>query len=126
MNANDDHASARFTNAAGAEDLVMDFGGLGMWLYGEAWGPWTQISTWDPNRIKEVKFVGGSQDYELLAESNAGGLYWGNWNGSAFTWTLITNDDHRPQQRLLRNVRHRWHGQRRRRGHHSDDRGRSL
>jgi len=88
-----DHASAQFTNTAGAEDLVMDFSGLGLWLYQESWGPWVQISSMSVNRIKEAKFVGGSQDYELLAEDNAGGLYWGNWNGSTFVWTLITNDD---------------------------------
>ena len=91
VNGNDDHTSAHFTNTAGAEDLVMDFGTLGIWLYRETWGPWYQISGMDPNRIKEVKFVGGSQDYELLAHDNAGGLYWGNWNGSTFVWTLITS-----------------------------------
>ena len=91
-NSNDDHASARFTNAAGAEDLIMDFGALGLWLYKETWGPWVQVSGMSVNRVKEVKFV-GTQDYELLAEDNAGGLYWANWNGTGMTFTLITSTD---------------------------------
>ncbi len=89
VNSNDDHASAKFTNASGAEDLVMDFGSLGIWLFKQnVGGGWVQVSTMNPNRVKEVKFVGG-QDYELLAEDNSGGLYWGNWNGSGMDWTLI-------------------------------------
>jgi len=92
VNYNDDQVSAHFTNAAQAEDLVMDFDTLGIWLYNQLWGPWVQISSMSPNRLKEVMFVGGTDD-ELLAENNAGGLYWGNWNGSTFAWTLITNLD---------------------------------
>lgn len=89
---NDDHASAQFTNTAGAEDLVMDFGSLGIWLCNEDDVSWTQISTMSPNRIREVKFMGVS-DYELLIEDNLGGLYWWNWNTSGGTSTLITNTD---------------------------------
>ncbi len=89
ITSNDDHASAKFTNASGAEDLVMDFGSLGIWLFKEnPGGGWVQVSTMNPNRVKEVKFV-GSSDYELLVHDNAGGLYWGNWNGSGMNWTLI-------------------------------------
>jgi hypothetical protein len=92
VNSNDDHATGHFTNAAGAEDLIMDFGStLGLWLYGEAWGPWYQISTMWADRVKAVKFVGGPDD-ELLAQNlDTGYLQWGNWNGTTFTWTNITN-----------------------------------
>jgi len=92
VTANDDHASAKFTNSAGAEDLIVDFGGLGLWLYKEDLSGWVQASSMSANRVKEVKFA-GTQDYELLAEDNVGGLYWGNWNGGGMTWTLITDDD---------------------------------
>ncbi len=91
INTNDDHVSAQITNTAGAEDLVMDFGTLGIWLYKQDGSGWVQISTMSPNRVKEVKFVGG-QDYELLVDDNDGGLYWGNWNGSTFLWHLITSE----------------------------------
>ena len=76
---------------------MADFASLGLWLWKSNSSGWVQISPMSANRVKEVKFVGGSQDYELLAEDNAGGLSWGNWNGSTFVWTLITNDDHRPE-----------------------------
>jgi hypothetical protein len=90
----DDHASAQITATTGREDLVIDFGSLGMWLYKGDSSGWVQISSWSPNRVKPVKFVGG-QDYELLAESNDdGGLYWGNWNGSGMTWNLIMASGH--------------------------------
>ena len=96
VNANDDHASAQFTNTSGAEDLVMDFASLGLWLLEEdSHTAWHQISTMSVNRLKEVKFV-GAQDYELIVEDNAGGLYWGNWNGSSFTWYLISSQDTGP------------------------------
>ena len=88
----DDFASADFTSL-GSEDIVADFASLGLWLWKSNSSGWVQISPMSANRVKEVKFVGGSQDYELLAEDNAGGLYWGNWNGSTFVWTLITNTD---------------------------------
>jgi hypothetical protein len=93
VNGNDDHASAQFTSTAGAEDLVMDFGTLGIWLYKEDGSGWVQVSSMDPNRLKEVKFYGGlDYEYELLVEDNAGGLYWGDWNGGGMNWTLITTD----------------------------------
>ncbi|OGD19901.1 MAG: hypothetical protein A2W03_08460 [Candidatus Aminicenantes bacterium RBG_16_63_16] len=88
----DDFASSNFASSSGAEDVVADFAGLGLWMFRASDEVWYQISSMSANRVKEVKFVGG-QDYELLAEDNAGGLYWGNWNGASFTWTLITNSD---------------------------------
>ena len=94
VNGNDDHASAQFTSTAGAEDLVMDFSTLGIWLYKEDGSGWVQVSTMNPNRVKEVKFYGGQDyEYELLVEDNLGGLYWGDWNGGGMNWTLITADD---------------------------------
>jgi hypothetical protein len=88
----DDFASADFTSL-GSEDIVADFAGLGLWLWKSDSSGWVQISSMSANRVKEARFVGGSQDYELLAEDNAGGLYWGNWNGSTFVWTTITSTD---------------------------------
>jgi hypothetical protein len=90
----DDFASADFgVTTTGAEDLVADFASLGLWLYKGDRSGWVQISTMNCNRIKEVKFVGG-QDYELLAEENGTRyLYWGNWNGSSFTWIRIGSYD---------------------------------
>jgi len=90
VTSNDDHVSAKITNSSGAEDLVMDFGSLGIWLCKEDYHSWYQFSSIDPSRVKEVKFVGG-QDYELLVDDNAGGLYWVNWTGSGGNPTLITN-----------------------------------
>ena len=71
---------------------MADFGGLGLWLWKSDSSGWVQISSMNVNRVKPVRFVGGSQDYELLAQNNAEdqGLYWGNWNGSSFVWTQIT------------------------------------
>lgn len=87
----DDFASANFTNSSTAEDVVADFASLGLWLYKSDFSGWVKVSSMSANRIKEVKFV-GNPNYELLAQDNAGGLYYGNWNGSTMLWTLITND----------------------------------
>jgi hypothetical protein len=93
VTSNDDHASARFIDHTAAEDLVMDFGGLGMWIFKESDETWTQISSISPNRVREVKFVGG-QDYELLVEDNADGkLYWWNWGTGGGSMTLISSAD---------------------------------
>jgi hypothetical protein len=84
----DDFASANFTGT-GSEDLIADFASLGLWLYKSDFSGWVKISSMNCNRIKEVRVV-GAQDYELLAQENVTqNLYWGNWNGTGFTWTQI-------------------------------------
>ena len=45
VTAADDHASANFVNDTGAEDLVADFGGLGLWLYKSDRTGWVQVSS---------------------------------------------------------------------------------
>jgi len=91
-NYNDDHASAKFSDPETAEELIMDFGSLGLWLCRQDGSAWIKASDMSADRVKEVKFVGG-QEYELLAEDNAGGLYWGDWISTGMAWTLITNED---------------------------------
>lgn len=60
----DDHVSARFTGGA-AEDLVIDFGTLGLWLCEEDTEEWHQI---DANPVEAVRAVnfGGDAAVELM------------------------------------------------------------
>ncbi len=90
-NADEDRASAHFTDAAGAEDLVADFGSLGLWLCKGSDKSWLKISPMSAKLIKEVQFADDAAA-ELLAEDENGGLYMGNWNGDGFNWTLITSE----------------------------------
>jgi len=81
----DDHASARFTGGA-AEDLVIDFGSLGLWLCEEDTQEWHQIDANTIDRVKEVYFIGNT-DAELLIKhlTTPTGLYmwnYGTWPGS--------------------------------------------
>lgn len=91
VNSEDDYASAHFLEAVGAEDLVANFGSLGLWLCKGTDLSWVQISPMNVKRLKEVHFSADAVD-ELLAEDASGGLSWGKWNGTGFTWTLITNE----------------------------------
>ncbi len=91
VNTDGDCASGHFTSPAGAEDLVVDFGSLGLWLCQGTDMSWVQINAVSARQVKEVKFADGPAD-ELLAEADGGGLYWGGWNGTGFTWTLVTNE----------------------------------
>ena len=68
VTAEDDHASARFTGGT-AEDLVIDFGTLGLWLREEDTQAWHQIDTDSIDRVKEVYFI-GNPDAELLIQHN--------------------------------------------------------
>ena len=90
-NADKDRLSAHFTDVAGPEDLVVDFGSLGLWLCKGSDKSWMKISPMSAKLIKEVRFADDAAA-ELLAEDENGGLYMGNWNGDGFTWTLITSE----------------------------------
>jgi hypothetical protein len=65
----DDHASAKFTGGA-AEDLVVDFGTLGLWLLKENDYIWHNIDPNSVDRVREVYFVGDT-GAELLIRYNA-------------------------------------------------------
>jgi hypothetical protein len=91
----DDHASAKFTGGT-AEDLVIDFGTLGLWLCQENDQSWHQIDTGSINRVREVYFI-GNPDAELLILYNgspAGLWMWnyGTWPGSLTQLTAMTPD----------------------------------
>lgn len=81
--------SAHFISSTGPEDLVADFGSLGLWLCQGSDGSWVKISSTNARRVKDVKFV--DPESRLLLEDSAGALYWGGWNGTGMTWTAIVN-----------------------------------
>jgi len=83
----DDHASANFNTASDAEEMVVDFSGLGLWLLEGL--SWTQLSAESPNKLIPVKFV-GTADYELLVDFNSVAGLW-LWNYPD-TWTKIMED----------------------------------
>jgi hypothetical protein len=77
----DDHASAKFRNGI-AEDLVADFGGLGLWLLtDQSYSDWHQISTDAVDRIKTVSFGGNNPGLVMKSGSRTGLYYW-HYDGS--------------------------------------------
>ena len=124
-NADEDRASAHFTDAAGAEDLVADFGSLGLWLCKGSDKSWLKISPMSAKLIKEVQFADDAAA-ELLAEDENGGLYMGNWNGDGFNWTLITSRADRLELSGARDVRSGRHRRWRRGNHDPPGFGRGL
>ncbi len=82
-------ASAHFIDSTGPEDVVADFGSLGLWLCKGSDGSWVQISSMNAKRIMDVKFT--EPEHKLVVEDSAGGLYWGVWNGAGMSWSPITS-----------------------------------
>ncbi len=77
INAEDDHASAKFTGGA-AEDLILDFGtGVGIWLLPQnSLTDWHQITTDGAERLKPVRFGSGNPGIVIDSNSGAGLTYW--------------------------------------------------
>jgi hypothetical protein len=86
VTAEDDHASAKFTGGT-AEDLVIDFAGLGLWLLKENDHTWHNIDTNSINRVREVYFI-GNPDAELLIRYNTSPTGLWQWNYSGFPGAL--------------------------------------
>ncbi len=82
----DDHASAKFTGGA-AEDLIIDFASLGLWLCQQNDQSWHQIDTHSINRVREVYFI-GNPDAELLILYNTSPAGLWMWNYSGFPGAL--------------------------------------
>ena len=80
-------ASAHFIDSTGPEDIVADFGSLGLWLCKGSDGSWVQISSMNAKRIMDVKFT--EPENKLVVEDSAGGLYWAVWNGTGMSWSPI-------------------------------------
>ena len=81
----DDHASARFTGGT-AEDLVIDFDTLGLWLCEEDTQDWHQIDTGGIDRVKEVYFIGNPDAELLIKHTDSSGLW--QWNYGTWPGTL--------------------------------------
>jgi hypothetical protein len=81
VTAEDDHASAKFTNGA-AEDLAMDFASLGIWLLPEnSLTAWHQISTDNPDRLTVAQL--GTDNPGLIIKDNIkSGLWYWHYAGS--------------------------------------------
>jgi hypothetical protein len=81
VTAEDDHASAEFTNGA-AEDLVMDFAGLGLWLLtSQSWTDWHQISTDNVDRLV-VAQLGTDNPGLIIRDNYKSGLWYWHYSGS--------------------------------------------
>ncbi len=85
----DDHASASFTNGL-AEDLVMDFAGLGLWLLtDQSQTDWRQISADSFDRIKTVKLDAGNVGLAMRSNTRSGLFYWNCTAGLPGTETRL-------------------------------------
>jgi hypothetical protein len=77
----DDHASAKFTNGS-AEDLVMDFATLGIWLLtDQSLTDWHQISSDNPDRLT-VAHLGTDNPGLIIKDNFKSGLWYWHYAGS--------------------------------------------
>lgn len=90
--AGNDDASGKFTGGAG-EDLVLDFGTLGLWLSG-AVGTWNQIVSQQTSFVDKVKFEGSANDQLVVVYKNTPGL--NLWSYSNFPGTVTQLDPTSP------------------------------
>ena len=86
--AGNDDASAKFLGGAG-EDLVLDFGTLGLWLLTNNTSQWNQIVTQQTAFVDKVKFGGSTNDQLLVVYNATPGLNVWNYNGFPGTVTNI-------------------------------------
>jgi hypothetical protein len=69
------------------EELVCDFGPLGLWVYDIA-TKWRRITPDNPEWIIGIQFTPG--DFEIVADFGALGLWWWDYPN---TWTKISSND---------------------------------
>jgi hypothetical protein len=85
VTAEDDHTAGRFMGGS-VEDLVIDFGTLGLWvLQNKTYSPWSRITPLGVNRLRTIKLDG--QDKLFLGFDSVSGLYW--WDGLGCAATNI-------------------------------------
>lgn len=87
---------AHLDNADNGEEVVLDFGNHGIWIYDEWVGlnyaEWSKINDNDPDWMIAVRF--GAPDYEIVADFGSKGLWW--WNSTGIpsgVWTKINDHD---------------------------------
>jgi len=79
--------SANFNASDAREEIVGDFGSIGVWVFHT--GSWSQITTSNPEWIFAVKW-GDVSDYELIADFGSIGLWQWNYSGYPGVWTQLT------------------------------------
>jgi hypothetical protein len=76
---------------SGDEELAVDFGALGLWLYNYAGTPhWQRIHTWSPSFMVRSDLRGDGVDNCLICDFGANGLWY--YYGPTATWTRLTPD----------------------------------
>jgi hypothetical protein len=89
-NSSFDNATANVEGTSADEELIIDFGTTGMWLYDGY--TWHRLSSNDPFDVVPVAF--GAADDELLVQFDPAvstGLWMWNYSGYPGTWTLLSS-----------------------------------
>jgi len=80
---------------AAAEDLVLDFGGLGLWLLkNDTLAEWHQIISQETAFACKARLAGSANDQLIFVYASAPGLY--VWSYSSFPGTITTIDTATP------------------------------
>jgi len=79
--------SANFDATSADEEIVGDFGSIGLWVYHD--GTWSQLTAANPEWIFAVKW-GDVADWELIADFGTAGLWTWNYTGYPGSWTRLT------------------------------------
>jgi len=79
------HAAGDF-DGDGSDEMAMDFGALGAWMWNG--GAWSQLTASNPERMISLD-IDGNGDAELAADLGAVGLWL--WNGGA--WSQLNGSD---------------------------------
>lgn len=78
----DDHVSGRFMNSETSDNLIMDFGGLGLWMISTGLFPvWIQISADDVNRLVAAN-LGAPHPGAVILDNFKPGLYYWHYTES--------------------------------------------
>ena len=78
--------SHNFNTADTADEIIGDFGSIGVWAYHG--GTWTQLTTLNPDWIIGVKFA--AADYEMIGDFGSAGLWMWNYSGWPGVWVQLT------------------------------------
>ena len=83
----DDAASGNFMQADANEELIIDFSGIGTWLYDE--GAWTKLTDTNAMALGMVRFGGATDDEVVFADEDARPWWWGGSSWSRLTWSVM-------------------------------------
>jgi len=78
------------TEANGDEEVAVDFGTKGLWLYDWTYGSWTKLTSDSPRYMVRSDLFGHGVDDVLICDFSAKGLWY--YRGDTKTWVRLSPD----------------------------------